>query len=176
MVASPPLCKRITLAWVEWTQKGTQNRRLAHHQHMLLPSAGPQRLAVACDSYQWSDHGAALEISVPLPDSSLASAADGAVECSFQRDAVCLTMTDGTTAQHVLRLQPLFVPVVPERCAWRLHNGCRYPVQPVTGKDSAEAGAIVVAGTQPWAVRITLCKQDPSVTWRSLIQAVSPPK
>jgi len=106
-------------------------------------SADNRTLALACDSYQWSDKGAAVEIMVPLPDSIPASIADRAIQCCFQRDAVSVTMTDGTTAQHVLRMQPLFAPVVPECCAWRLHNGCKYPVQPVTGDDSTTAGALV---------------------------------
>ena len=132
-------------------------------------------LALACDSYQWSDHGATINITVPLPDSISASDADRAIQCCFQRDAVHLTMMDGTAAQHVLRLQPLAAPVVPERCTWRLHNGCHFP-KAVAGKDYAMDGAIVIAGTQPWAVKLTLCKEDSSVTWSSLVREACLPR
>jgi len=159
--------------------RGPSEANTTVEEHRISTSgsvlAGNGMLALTCDSYQWLDRGASVEITLPLPDSIPASVADGAIHCCFEREAVSVTMTDGATAQRVLRLQPLYAPVVPERSAWRLHIGCIFPVA-VTGNDSAAAGAMVVAGTRPWAVRVTLCKEDSSVTWSSLVREVSPPK
>ena len=131
--------------------------------------AGVRRLAAACDSYQWSDEGATVLLSVPLPNGIPTVTARDAVQCCFQRSALAVTMTGATATQQVLRLQPLYAPVLPQRCSWRLHSGTKVPQQKVASTGAAMAGAIVVAGTETWAVRITLCKENPSVTWNSLV-------
>ena len=144
-----------------------------HRQrHMML--AGAHKLAVACDSYQWSDDGASVQLTVPLPTGIPAAVAQGAVQCCFQRSAVCLTMTGGAAAQHVLRLRPLYAPVSPEHCSWQHDNGGK-SMRATADSDAAIAGPVVVADTKAWAVRITLCKEEPSIAWSSLIHDTATP-
>ena len=134
---------------------------------------GTLRLAAECPSYQWVDYGAAVQITVPLPDGMPAAIARDAVDCDIARTAVRVTMVGGGGLQRVLRLQQLWAPVLPERSSWRPHNGARFP-QAVEGE--VTAGAVIVAGTKPWAVRITLCKEDPSLAWDSLMKDDTPPR
>ena len=125
---------------------------------------------VACDGYEWLDSGKSVQLTLLLPDDIPAALVHGAIECDFQRSALCVTMTAGAAAQHVLRVQSLYAPVLPDRCSWRLHNGANFPKRAADASHApAMVGAIVVAGTKPWAVRITLHKEDPSVPWSTLV-------
>lgn len=69
------------------------------------------------------------------------------------------------TLSQVLRIHSLFAAVVPAECGWQLSNGSRFPRGAGAG---AADGALVVAGTKPWVVCITLRKADPSLQWTGM--------
>jgi hypothetical protein len=123
--------------------------------------------------YRWVDCGAAVLITVPLPHGIPVAIARDAIDCQIARTAIHVTMTGGGGVQRVLRLQPLWAPVLPQHCSWRPHNGAKYP-QTAEGENAASA--VVVAGTNPWAVRITLCKEDPAIVWNGLVKDENPPR
>ena len=137
---------------------------------VTLPT-GALRLAAPCAVYQWVDCGATVRITVPLPDDIPVAIARDAVDCQIARATVRVTMTGGGGLQRVLRLEPLWAPVLPQRSSWRPHNGVKFPH---TSEVEDAAGAVVVAGIRPWAVRITLCKEDTAIAWNGLVRDEAP--
>lgn len=122
-----------------------------------------------CQRYTWEDRGSTVSVRVPLPDAIPAAAASAHVQCGFGEKSLQLSIrhaADGSgRGPLVLRIHSLFAAVVPADCGWQLSNGSHFPR---TADGGAAAGALVVAGTKPWVVCLTLRKADPSLPWSNL--------
>lgn len=153
---------------------------LAPHESCLLPCIGGtlEPAAVPCQKYSWEDRGSTVRVSVSLPSSLPAATATAHIACKFSDKSLQLSIQNTTkdVGPLVLQVQNLFAAILPEGCSWRLDNGGQFPVGAVDEDGGTSAGALVVAGTKPWVVCLTLRKADPELCWHQLSAVNLPPE